>query len=71
VKDSEFIQERADRSEIMRTCSMVDTAGHKLMLMSRRQRMTATELKAQVGVLLTWLNRLDEQLGKPAETKAD
>jgi hypothetical protein len=65
MKDSEFIQQRADRGSIMQTCTMVDTAGHKLMLMS--QRMTATELRAQVNVLLTWFRELDTQLAEQSE----
>ena len=64
MKSSEFIHQRPDLRGVSQTCYMIDRAAHKLMLMSNRQRMTVTELRAQVQVLQAWLNQLDEQLAQ-------
>lgn len=66
MKDSEFIQQRDDRGKIGETCFYVEKAAQELLLMSRRQYMTVTELRAQVSVLQKWLGDLDEQLAQPA-----
>lgn len=64
MKDSEFIQQRADRGTVAQTCTYVENAAHKLKLMSVRQHMTVTEIRAQVGVLQKWLSDLDTQLAQ-------
>ena len=70
MKEGEFIRERSDWGSVGQTCSYVETAAHKLMLMSRRQHMTVTELRAQVGVLQKWLSDLDAQLAQPSPQDA-
>lgn len=70
MKDTEFIQQRADRGSIAQTCTYVENAAHKLQLMSVRQHMTVTELRAQVNVLQKWLSDLDTQLAQAPEQGA-
>jgi hypothetical protein len=62
MKDSEFIQKRSDRGKIGQTCHYIETGAHKLLLMSRRQHMTVTELRAQAKVLQQWLTDLEGYL---------
>ena len=69
MKAAEFIQQRSDRGKIGQTCYYIEKAAHELQLMSRRQYMTITELRAQAGVLQTWLQDLDEQLAQDAHAK--
>ena len=55
MKESEFIQQHPKNGNIQQTCYYLEKGAHKLMLMSRRQHMTVTELHAQVEVLQKWL----------------
>lgn len=66
MKNTEFIQQRDDRGTIGQTCYYIEKGAHKLKLMSLRQYMTVTELRAQVSILQKWLRDLDEQLGQEA-----
>ncbi len=70
MKDTDFIQQRTDRGTIGQTCTYIENAAHKLKLMSVRQHMTVTELRAQVGVLQKWLSDLDTQLAQAPEQEA-
>lgn len=65
MKDTEFIQKRPDRGGVIQTCGYIEHGAHKLRLMSNRQHMTVTELRAQVAVLQQWLRDLDDQLAQP------
>lgn len=70
MKDTEFIRKRSDWSKIGQTCYYVEKGAHELLLMSRRQHMTVTELRAQVNVLQKWLADLDAQLSQGPEPPA-
>lgn len=71
MHDTEFIQKRTDRRKIDETCYFIEKAAHELLLMSRRQRMTVTELRGQIRVLQKWLRDLDRQLAATPESDGD
>ena len=49
-----FFPQRSDRGPMARTCASIEKAAHALMLASRRQQMTTTELSAKVAMLPQW-----------------
>jgi hypothetical protein len=67
MKESEFIQQHPKRGKIQQTSTYIEKGAHELKLMSQRQHMTVTQLRAQVGVLQKWLHDLEEWLQQAGE----
>jgi hypothetical protein len=61
----DFFPQRSDRGPMRQTCAFIEKAAHTLLLASRRQHMTTSELRAQVGVLPQWRTALDAQRASP------
>ena len=61
----DFFPQRSDRGPMQQKCAYIEKAAHKLLLASRRQHVTTSELRAQVSVLHQWLTELEAQLARP------